>query len=120
MGWEKISDRADFLGLTLFHKVHCNLTRPLLNSCMSGYSSRIVNQKSVLTYSQFPFKGVNFSNIFFPLMMHKWNMLHLQLKEKNIDEFKSDLKNTYKPKRYKFYSRGDKYKCSLLTRIRVR
>ena len=86
---------------------------------MPGYSSRIVNQKSVLTYSQFPYRGVNFSNSFFPLMTRKWNMLHQQLKGKNIDEFKTDLKNKYKPKRYKFYSRGDKYKCSLLTRIRV-
>ena len=74
LGWEKISDRADFLGLTFFDKVHCNLTRPLLKSCMPGYSSRIVNQKSLLTYTQFHFKGVNFSNSFFPLMTRKWNM----------------------------------------------
>ena len=32
---------------------------------------------------------------------------------------KLNLKIQLTPKKYKFYSKGDKYKCSLLTRIRV-
>ena len=29
LGWEKLSDRADFLGLTIFHKIHIGQSRPL-------------------------------------------------------------------------------------------
>ena len=34
LGWESIKQRADFLGLTLFHKIHCNITRPLIKYFM--------------------------------------------------------------------------------------
>ena len=30
LGWETISDRADYLGITLFHKVHRNECRPMI------------------------------------------------------------------------------------------
>ena len=36
-----------------------------------------------------------------------------------LDDFKLYLKQEIKPKRYKFYSKGNKDTCSLLTRIRV-
>ena len=119
LGWESIKDRADFLGLTLFHKIHCNTTRPLIKECMPQYSSRQNQPQSVVTYSHFPYKGVNFANSYFPYFTRKWNNLPKSLKKKNVDDFKLELKAMIKPKRYKFYSRGDKYKNSLLTRIRV-
>ena len=34
MGWEEIFSRAKYLGLCLFHKIHLNLTRPLVKKCM--------------------------------------------------------------------------------------
>ena len=46
-------------------------------------------------------------------------MLPRSLKNKPIEDFKTELKGLLKPKKYKCYYRGDKYKCSLLTRIRV-
>ena len=46
-------------------------------------------------------------------------MLPVKLKNKNVYDFKIDLKVLLTPKRYKFFSKGNKYKCSLLTRIRV-
>ena len=46
-------------------------------------------------------------------------MLPFKLKNKTIDEFKLDLKAILTPKKYKFFSKGNKYKCSLLTRLRV-
>ena len=46
-------------------------------------------------------------------------MLPFKLKNKPIEDFKIDLKVMLTPKRFKFYSKGNKYKCSLLTRIRV-
>ena len=119
MGWSSILNRADYLGLTLFHKIHCNILRPLIKSCMPKYSTRNTDQLKVTTYSQFPFKGVFFSNSFFPYITRKWNMLPFKLKNKPIEDFKIDLKVMLTPKRFKFYSKGNKYKCSLLTRIRV-
>lgn len=34
LGWESIKERADYLGLMLFHKIHCNMTRPLTKYLM--------------------------------------------------------------------------------------
>ena len=119
LGWSSIKDRADFLGLTLFHKIHCNTLRPLVKSCMPRFSQRVSDQERVKTYIQFPFKGVYFSNSFFPYITGKWNMLPFKLKNKTIDKFKLDLKAILTAKKYKFFSKGNKYKCSLLTRLRV-
>ena len=46
-------------------------------------------------------------------------MLPFKLKTKTIADFKIDLRLLLPPKKYKFYSKGNKYKCSLLTQIRV-
>ena len=46
-------------------------------------------------------------------------MLPKAVKIKNLDDFKMYIKEQLKPKRYRFYARGDKYRCSLMTRIRV-
>ena len=82
MGWSSIKDRADFLALTLFQKIHCNQLRPLIKSCMPLFSQRVSDQQKVTTYRQFPFKGVLFSNSFFPHITRKWNMLPVKLKTK--------------------------------------
>ena len=119
MGWSSISNRADYLGLTLFHKIHCNRLRPLIKSCMPKYSTRNTDQLKVTTYSQFPFKGVFFSNSFFPYITRKWNMLPFKLKNKPIGDFKIYLTVMLTPERFKVYSKGNQYKCSLFSRIRV-
>ena len=46
-------------------------------------------------------------------------MLPKDIQNKNLDDFKLYIKEKVKPNRYKHYSRGDKYRCSLLTRLRV-
>ena len=46
-------------------------------------------------------------------------MLPQQIKIKNLIDFKAYIKDEIKPKKYKFYARGDKRSCSLLTKIRV-
>ena len=99
MGWSSIKCRADFLALTLFHKIHCNKVRPLIKSCMPAFSQRACDQSKVITYSQFRFKGVCFSNSFFPYITRKWNMLPFKLKTKTIDDFKLDLKIKLSPKK---------------------
>ena len=106
LGWESIKERADFLGLTLFHKIHCNNTRSLIKECMPLYNSRHEQPQSLFTYTHFPFKGVNFANSYFPYFTRKWN--NKSLKKKNVDDFKIELKALVKPKRYKFYSKGAK------------
>ena len=57
--------------------------------------------------------------VFFPYMTRLWNRLPKDVKIKSVDEFKLYIQKEVKPKRYKFYAKGQKYKCSLLTRIRV-
>ena len=46
-------------------------------------------------------------------------MLPIKLKNKNVCDFKIDLKIRLTPNRYNFCSKGNNYKSSLLTRIRV-
>ena len=35
LGWENIKTRIDFLGLSIFHKIHLKETRPLVRSCLT-------------------------------------------------------------------------------------
>ena len=35
LGWENVKTRIDFLGLSIFHKIHLKETRPLIRSCMT-------------------------------------------------------------------------------------
>ena len=62
---------------------------------------------------------MKFRNSFFLYMPRLWNKLPKNVKSMNIDDFKLYLKEEVKPKRRKFYSKGNKFKCSLLTQIRV-
>jgi len=119
LGWESIESRSYFLGLSLFHKVHRNETRPLIKTCMQPLDIQSINRRSNGGYVPFPFKGKKFENCFFPFYTAKWNKLTKDIKLKPLEEFKISIKQMYKPCRYKFYSRGRKDKCILLTRIRV-
>ena len=35
LGWENMKTRIDFLGLSIFHKIHLQETRPLVRSCLT-------------------------------------------------------------------------------------
>jgi hypothetical protein len=119
LGWESIKQRADYLGLTLYHKIHCKLTRPLINYCMPDLVDRTQNLRSDRVYQQLLITGMKIRNSFFPYMSRLWNKLPKKVKSMNLDDFKLYLKEEVKPNRRKFYSKGNKHKCSLLTRIRV-
>ena len=54
LAWETLADRSLFLGLSLFHKVHLNQTRPLIKKAMP------LPQKVVLTRSSNSFKYETF------------------------------------------------------------
>ena len=45
MGWEEIFSWAKYLGLCLFHKIHLNLTRPLVKKCMPQYRVNVNNTR---------------------------------------------------------------------------
>ena len=117
LGWETIQQRADFLGLTLYHKIHLGITRPLVRSSMQPREE--TNTRSSGNYKPFKYKTVKFSKTFFPYFTNKWNSLHKDMKTLNITDFKLDLKNKIKPHKYKHFSRGYKQSCTILTQIRV-
>ena len=35
LGWETIQKRINYLGLSIFHKIHVGETRPLLRKCLT-------------------------------------------------------------------------------------
>ena len=35
LGWETIKKRIEYLGLSIFHKIHVGETRPLLKKCLT-------------------------------------------------------------------------------------
>ena len=49
LGWEELSCRAKFLGLTVFHKIHLNLTRPLVKACMPSLRINRHNTRTVIS-----------------------------------------------------------------------
>ena len=60
LGWETISERAEFLGLSIFHKIHLFQTRPLIQNCMPLLI--INNNRSQVGYQLFQSKYVKYSN----------------------------------------------------------
>ena len=121
LAWESIADRADFLGLCFFQKVHLGETRPLIRTCMSHLRAGLTSRSADFgCYQLFPPLGTNYSNSFFPHYTKAWNKLNNQLKsECDIEQFKINLKKIIKPKKQKHYSRGCKRGNSLLTQLRV-
>ena len=56
LGWETIQQRADFLGLTLYHKIHLGQTRPLVRSNMQP--REYTNTRSSGDYKLFKYKKI--------------------------------------------------------------
>ena len=118
MGWESIKTRIDFLGLSLFHKIHVGETRPLIKTYMTDYIVK-PNSKLNATYKLHPNYGVKFSNSFFPYFTKKWNSLPRSIKFLDLPEFKSALKTELKPTKIKYFAYGGKLPNKLITRLRV-
>ena len=72
LGWSDLSDSSRFLGLTLFHKIHLNLTRPLIKTCMPGLKVNLHNTRTNIVYSRFQQNSVNFSKSFFSHFSHRF------------------------------------------------
>ena len=118
LAWESISDRAKFLGLCVFNKIDSHQTRPLIRECMPP--KNMGNTRANGTYMKQKFQSVNFSNSFFPLFSEMWSKLDKSLREEiDLNEFKTKLKATFKPKRHKHFNVGSKYGNTLLCRVRL-
>ena len=120
LGWESIKKRTDFLGLSLFQKIHLHETRPLIRSCLT----RLDREKRQITrskggYLPFPNFGAKFQNSFFPYISKLWNNLDTCTKTLSLIDFKSKLKDKLKPDKIKHFDKGSKIGNTLLTRIRL-
>ena len=120
MGWEEISSRAKYLGLCLFHKIHLNLTRPLVKKCMPQYRVNVNNTRSGNGYCLFPAANLKFTQSFFPHFTKEWKNLPNYLKnERDIFVFKQKLKEIIQPKKYFHFKFGSKRGNTLLTQLRL-
>ena len=92
MCWESLDKRADFLSLTVFHKIVLGLTRPLIKKCMPSPRVRNKNTRSFVPFNPFPYKHEYFSRTFFPYTTKLYNKLEPSIRnERDILEFKSKL-----------------------------
>ena len=106
LGWESIKQRADYLGLTLFHKIHCKLTRPLVTFCMPELLARPQNLRSDKVYKQFHATGIKYRNSFFPYMSRLWNRLPKNVKSMTIDDLSCTLRRKLNQKDGNSIQRG--------------
>ena len=119
LGWESLSTRADFLGLSLFHKIHLHETRPLIRNCMPKIAPGN-GPRTKGNYTLFHNHNTKFSGSFFPYFTKLWNKLPQNIKGKyDLIEFKNELKLKLKPRKYKHFFRGNKLGNSLLCQLRV-
>ena len=119
LGWETIAIRADFLGLSMFQKVHLKQTRPLIQKCMPEINFARKNRNTNF-YKAFPAVGSGFSRSFFPYFSKYFNKLEPQVTaETDLAIFKDNLKVKLKPKKIKHYSWGCKRGNALWTQLRV-
>jgi hypothetical protein len=115
---ESIANRAKFLGLSIFHKIHLGLSRPLIKSCMPEVNTN--NTRGGGLYKKLNYMSQKYNNSFFPLFSEYWSKLSSNLRnEKDILLFKENLKPSFKPKRQKHFSYGDKRANTLHCRLRV-
>ena len=120
LGWESINSRSDMLGLTVFHKIAINQTRPLVKNCMPKISITYHNLRSEGKFTQFKYVNAKYSNSFFPYFSRLWNSLpKIDRQTGDIEQFKINMKLKYKPLKIKHYARGSKYGNTLVTRLRV-
>ena len=120
LGWEELSCRAKFLGLTIFHKIHLGLTRPLIKSCMPSLRVNQNNTRATISYERFPQKSVQFSKSFFPYFSKLWSSLNKNIKcNTDFTKFKENLSSLYKPIKNRHFKYGSKNGNRYLTHLRV-
>ena len=123
LSWESIHDRAEFLGLSVFHKIRDFDTRPLIKKCMPPVEVKARLTRSTKLYVEHKYKkyqNQTFMKSFFPHFTKIYNNLEPQTRNLSMVDFKEKLKPKYKRKKVKHFSRGiSKWSNSLHTQLRV-
>ena len=118
LGWENTNKRIEFLCLTQFHKIIHRQTTPLIYESLpplllSRYPTR-------RTFEHYPCKQTFFVKSFFPMAIKLWDGLAMGLKGLEHNEFKTSLKEIFKPPKFRHYNCGSKYLNSLHTQLRLK
>ena len=120
LGWESMKSRAEVLGLSVYQKIRFNKTIRLIQQCMTGPDNNLYNLRNNGNKRlRHPHLGKNFNNSFVPNFTTLWNNLPQKMRCSEIDSFKEQLHQKYKPPNIKFYSYGTKTGNGLITRLRV-
>ena len=120
LGWENIKTRIDFLGLSIFHKIHLKETRPLVRSCLTKLDFEKKHfTRSKGGYSPYPNYGVKYLSTFFPYISKLWNNLDTSTQSMELSDFKTKLKSCLKPDKIRHFANGSKIGNILLTRVRL-
>ena len=108
LSWESVAERAKLLKISIFHKIHLNLTRPLIKSCLPELNTN--NTRGSGCY-----KSKKYSDSFFPKFSQFWSNLPKVLgEERYLSLFKTQHKSIFKPKKQKHYNLGNKLPNTLL------
>ena len=123
LSWESVADRAEFLGLSVFHKIRDFDTRPLIKKCMPAFAVKNRFTRSTKMYVEHKYQkyqNQTFMKSFFPHFTKLYNNLESATRNLPMVEFKEKLKPKYKHKKVKHFSRGlSKWSNSLHTQLRV-
>ena len=120
LGWESLSSRYEFLGLSLFHNIAHNNVWPLIRTFMPKAKEKMHNTRSNDEYENFKRPNEKYFNSFFPHFTRAWNNLEKEVRDdQDHNQFKENMKLKIKPPKYRHYKYGDKYVNTLLCRLRV-
>ena len=118
LGWETTTQRIELLCLSQFHKIVHRQTTPLIQECLPPLlNSRYPTKR---TFENYPCKKTSFEKSFFPYAIKKWDALEKGLKGLDHIEFKSRLKEIFKPPKFKHFNCGYKYPNTLHAQLRLR
>ena len=66
-------------------------------------------QKRLDTFTHFPFKGMDYSNSYFPFFTKTYNNIKKEVRDLNLADFKKNLAEDMKPSKRKHYNVGHKF-----------
>ena len=89
LAWESIECRADFLGLSIFHKIAVADTRPLIRKCMPPRN--FSDQTRSDGFVHFPYSREYYANSFFPNYTKKYNKITKEVRNSSTPDFKEQL-----------------------------
>ena len=110
----------EYVGLSIFHKIHVGETKPLLRKCLTPVDwDRYYNLRRKGGYLPYPKYGNKFSNSFFPYITKIWNSLPSRIQSLNLKGFKTELKSYLKPHNIRHFRVGNKELNSIFSRFRT-